>query len=93
LSSHGTNPASAQIAGLKVVTIKNDSNGNIDLVDLQEKCQIHKGIFFKKIEKLSCMMVTYPSTFGIFENGIKQAISMIHECGGQVYLDGANMNA
>ncbi len=85
-SAHGTNPASAAMAGMTVVVVKSDSNGNIDLVDLREKAVKYK-------DTLSACMITYPSTHGVFEEGICEAISIIHENGGQVYMDGANMNA
>ncbi|MCU0470573.1 MAG: aminomethyl-transferring glycine dehydrogenase [Arcicella sp.] len=85
-SAHGTNPASAVMAGMKVVVTKCDENGNIDLVDLREKAQ-------QNADYLSCLMVTYPSTHGVFEESIKEICAMIHEFGGQVYMDGANMNA
>lgn len=85
-SAHGTNPASAAMCGFKVVVVKCDEDGNIDLNDLQAKCLEHK-------DHLAALMVTYPSTHGVFEREIKSACSMIHESGGQVYLDGANMNA
>lgn len=85
-SAHGTNPASAAMCGFKVVVVKCDQDGNIDLTDLQNKCIEHK-------DHLAAMMVTYPSTHGVFEREIKAACSMVHESGGQVYLDGANMNA
>ncbi len=85
-SAHGTNPASAAMAGMSVVVVKSDEHGNIDLADLKEKA-----IKFK--ETLSACMITYPSTHGVFEEGIRDAINIIHENGGQVYMDGANMNA
>ena len=85
-SAHGTNPASAVMAGMKVVVTKCDENGNIDLVDLREKAE-------QNAANLSCLMVTYPSTHGVFEEAIKEICAMIHEFGGQVYMDGANMNA
>lgn len=85
-SSHGTNPASAHMAGMKVVPIKTLADGNLDLQDLRQKAEKHK-------EDLGAFMVTYPSTYGVFESGIREAIDIIHEHGGQVYLDGANMNA
>lgn len=85
-SAHGTNPASAHMAGMKVVGIKTLADGQLDLEDLRAKATQHK-------ENLGAFMVTYPSTYGVFESGIQEAISIIHECGGQVYLDGANMNA
>lgn len=85
-SAHGTNPASAAMCGFKVVVVKCDEDGNIDMEDLQKKCLEHK-------DNLAALMVTYPSTHGVFETEIKSACSMVHESGGQVYLDGANMNA
>lgn len=85
-SAHGTNPASAVMANFKVVVVKCDENGNVDLKDLQEKCLLHK-------DNLAALMITYPSTHGVFESEIKNVCSMIHESGGQVYMDGANLNA
>lgn len=85
-SAHGTNPASAVMAGMKVVVVKCDDKGNIDVTDLRSKAIQHK-------ENLSCMMVTYPSTHGVFEESIIEMTNIIHENGGQVYMDGANMNA
>ncbi len=85
-SAHGTNPASAAMAGMKVVVTKCDERGNIDLEDLQAKAKEHK-------DNLSCLMVTYPSTHGVFEESIIEICEMIHQNGGQVYMDGANMNA
>ena len=85
-SAHGTNPASAVMCGMKVVAIKCDRDGNIDLEDLQKKAEKHSN-------KLAALMVTYPSTHGVFESEITTICSIIHEYGGQVYLDGANMNA
>ena len=85
-SAHGTNPASAVVAGYKVVVIKTADNGNIDLDDLRLKAEKYK-------EELAAAMITYPSTHGVFEEGIREAIGIIHENGGQVYMDGANMNA
>ncbi len=85
-SAHGTNPASAVMAGMQVVIIKCDTAGNIDLQDLKSKVAKHQ-------EKLSAIMVTYPSTHGVFEVEIKQVCQIIHNAGGQVYLDGANLNA
>ncbi len=85
-SAHGTNPASAVMAGMKVVVVKTDENGNVDIEDLKNKAELHK-------ENLAALMITYPSTHGIFEEGIKEIIDIIHENGGQVYMDGANMNA
>jgi glycine dehydrogenase len=85
-SAHGTNPASAVMAGMKVVVIKTDGNGNIDIEDLKAKAEANK-------ENLAALMITYPSTHGIFEEGVREIIRIIHENGGQVYMDGANMNA
>jgi len=85
-SAHGTNPASAQMAGMKVVVVKTAENGNIDLLDLASKCEQH-------CENLAAIMITYPSTHGIFEEDVREVCEMIHEAGGQVYIDGANMNA
>ncbi len=85
-SAHGTNPASAVMAGMKVVVVKCDELGNIDIVDLRTKAELYK-------ESLSSLMVTYPSTHGVFEEGIKEITQIIHTNGGQVYMDGANMNA
>lgn len=85
-SAHGTNPASAAMAGMTVVVIKSDESGNIDLADLKEKAEKYK-------DTLSSCMVTYPSTHGVFEEGILDLIKIIHDNGGQVYMDGANMNA
>jgi glycine dehydrogenase len=85
-SAHGTNPASAVMAGFKVVVTKSDEKGNIDAKDLQEKIALHK-------DNLGALMVTYPSTHGVFEENIKEVCSMIHGAGGLVYMDGANMNA
>jgi len=85
-SAHGTNPASAVMAGMKVVVTKSTEEGNIDIDDLREKAELHK-------DNLSCLMVTYPSTHGVYESGIKKVTQIIHDNGGQVYMDGANMNA
>jgi glycine dehydrogenase len=85
-SAHGTNPASAVMAGMKVIVVKCDENGNIDLADLKEKATAHK-------DHLAALMVTYPSTHGVFEEAIKEICDIVHEYGGQVYMDGANMNA
>jgi glycine dehydrogenase len=85
-SAHGTNPASAVMAGMKVVVVKCDDIGNIDVVDLKEKAEKHSN-------ELSALMITYPSTHGVFEVSVKEITSIIHEHGGQVYMDGANMNA
>jgi glycine dehydrogenase len=85
-SAHGTNPASAAMAGMQIVVVKCDDHGNIEVKDLQEKAIAHK-------DRLSCLMVTYPSTHGVFEESIRKITKIIHENGGQVYMDGANMNA
>lgn len=85
-SAHGTNPASAQMAGMRVVVVACDKDGNIDLADLRAKAE-------QAGEKLSCIMVTYPSTHGVYEETIREACEVVHQFGGQVYLDGANMNA
>jgi glycine dehydrogenase len=85
-SAHGTNPASAVMAGMKVVVTKTDENGNIDVADLKEKALLYK-------DTLSALMVTYPSTHGVFEETIMDICAIIHENGGRVYMDGANMNA
>lgn len=85
-SAHGTNPASATMAGMKVVVTKCDEKGNIDVADLKAKAEEHSA-------NLSCLMVTYPSTHGVFEESIIEICDMIHQHGGQVYMDGANMNA
>ncbi|WP_432710470.1 aminomethyl-transferring glycine dehydrogenase [Pedobacter sp.] len=85
-SAHGTNPASAAMAGMKVVVVKSLENGNIDVEDLKAKAEQHK-------DDLSCLMVTYPSTHGVFEESIVEICETIHANGGQVYMDGANMNA
>ncbi|MCJ1412729.1 glycine decarboxylase subunit P [Ptychographa xylographoides] len=87
VSAHGTNPASAAMAGMRVVTIKcENGTGNLDMKDLQEKCQ-------KYSDELGAIMITYPSTFGVFEPQVKEMCQMVHSHGGQVYMDGANMNA
>lgn len=86
ISAHGTNPASAVLAGLKVVVVKSDSEGHIDVADLKAKAEQYK-------DTLAALMVTYPSTHGVFEEGIKEICTIIHDNGGQVYMDGANMNA
>eukprot|EP01047_Picozoa_sp_COSAG01_P057015 COSAG01_NODE_6540_length_3615_cov_7.991115_2_plen_930_part_00 len=85
-SAHGTNPASAKLAGFRVLTIKQLENGYLDEQDLEQKIEKHK-------KELAGMMITYPSTFGVFEENIKDICNKIHQAGGQVYLDGANMNA
>ncbi|KAH6564486.1 hypothetical protein BASA50_005985 [Batrachochytrium salamandrivorans] len=86
VSAHGTNPASATMCGLKVVTVKCDEAGNLDLEDLRAKSDQYK-------DRLAATMITYPSTYGVFEAGIKEACEIIHQHGGQVYMDGANLNA
>jgi glycine dehydrogenase len=85
-SAHGTNPASAAMCGMEIVIIKCDATGNIDVNDLREKAEQHKA-------DLSCLMVTYPSTHGVYEESIRDITRIIHDNGGQVYMDGANMNA
>lgn len=85
-SAHGTNPASASMVSLRIVIVKCDEDGNVDLDDLKEKIEQHR-------EQLSCIMITYPSTHGVYEDGITEICERVHEAGGQVYLDGANMNA
>ena len=85
-SAHGTNPASAVMAGMTVVAVACDANGNIDVADLRTKAEAHK-------KDLSCLMITYPSTHGVFEQTIRDISDIIHANGGQVYMDGANMNA
>ncbi|MBN1143109.1 MAG: aminomethyl-transferring glycine dehydrogenase, partial [Bacteroidales bacterium] len=85
-SAHGTNPASAAMAGLKVVVVNCDGQGNVDLADLKTKAEMHK-------DTLAAFMITYPSTHGVFESAIMKMAALIHQFGGQVYMDGANMNA
>ncbi|RDK02276.1 aminomethyl-transferring glycine dehydrogenase [Cupriavidus lacunae] len=85
-SAHGTNPASAQMAGMKVVVVACDENGNVDLQDLAKKAEQHS-------KNLAAIMITYPSTHGVFEQGVQQICEIVHQHGGQVYVDGANMNA
>jgi glycine dehydrogenase len=85
-SAHGTNPASAQMVGLRVVVTKCDDNGNVDMADLQAKCEQHS-------DKLAAVMITYPSTHGVFETTVKELCALVHRHGGRVYVDGANMNA
>ena len=85
-SAHGTNPASAVMAGMRVVVVASTPEGNIDVDDLRAKAADHK-------ERLAALMVTYPSTHGVFEEGIQDICAIVHQCGGQVYMDGANMNA
>jgi glycine dehydrogenase len=86
VSAHGTNPASAAVAGLKVVAVACDARGNIEVADLRAKAALHK-------DDLAALMVTYPSTHGVFEETIREVCQVVHEHGGQVYMDGANMNA
>jgi glycine dehydrogenase len=87
VSAHGTNPASAAMAGMRVVPIKCDqATGNLDMEDMEAKCEKHS-------EELGAIMITYPSTFGVFEPKVKEACDLVHQHGGQVYMDGANMNA
>ena len=85
-SAHGTNPASANMVGLTVVVVKCDSQGNVDIDDLKAKCELHAS-------KLACVMITYPSTYGLFEARVKELCEIVHHFGGRVYVDGANMNA
>jgi glycine dehydrogenase len=85
-SAHGTNPASAQMAGMTVVVTACDAQGNVDMADLKAKCEQHSA-------KLACMMITYPSTHGVFETQVKELCALVHSHGGRVYVDGANMNA
>ncbi|MCM2253476.1 MAG: aminomethyl-transferring glycine dehydrogenase subunit GcvPB, partial [Ramlibacter sp.] len=85
-SAHGTNPASAQMAGMQVVVTACDANGNVDLADLQAKCEQHSA-------RLAAVMITYPSTHGVFEMQVKELCALVHRHGGRVYVDGANMNA
>ena len=85
-SAHGTNPASAVLAGMKVVIVRTDKEGNIDVDDLRQKAEKHS-------EDLAALMVTYPSTHGVFEEAIREICQIVHDNGGQVYLDGANLNA
>src|SRR5204863_8996934 len=85
-SAHGTNPASAHMVGLKVVVVACDKDGNVDLADLEAKAKAHA-------EDLAAIMVTYPSTHGVFESGIRRICEIVHAHGGQVYVDGANLNA
>ncbi|HSI51012.1 MAG TPA: aminomethyl-transferring glycine dehydrogenase [Ideonella sp.] len=85
-SAHGTNPASAMMVGMQVVVVKCDANGSVDLVDLKAKCEKHAA-------ELAAIMITYPSTYGVFEPQVKELCAMVHSFGGRVYVDGANMNA
>ena len=86
MSAHGTNPATAMMMGMQVVVVKTDENGNVDIDDLTAKCEEHSA-------RLGALMITYPSTHGVFEEGIRHICDLIHKHGGQVYMDGANMNA
>ena len=85
-SAHGTNPASAMMVGMQVVVTKCDDNGNVDLADLQAQCEKHSA-------RLACVMITYPSTHGVFETQVRRLCEIVHQHGGSVYLDGANLNA
>ena len=85
-SAHGTNPASAQMVGMQVVVTACDANGNVDMADLAAKCEQHSA-------NLACVMITYPSTHGVFETQVKELCKLVHDHGGRVYVDGANMNA
>jgi glycine dehydrogenase len=85
-SAHGTNPATAALAGMHVVVVASAPNGNVDVTDLRSKAAAHR-------DRLACLMITYPSTHGVFEDDIRTICSVVHEHGGQVYMDGANMNA
>jgi glycine dehydrogenase len=85
-SAHGTNPASAAMAGMRVVVVATAPNGNVDVGDLRRKAAEHR-------DRLACLMITYPSTHGVYEDEIREICQVVHECGGQVYMDGANMNA
>jgi glycine dehydrogenase len=85
-SAHGTNPATAQMCGLQVVVVDCDDNGNVDVADLKAKVESHAA-------NLSCLMITYPSTHGVFEEAVKEICAIVHAHGGQVYMDGANLNA
>ena len=85
-SAHGTNPASAQMVGMQVVVTACDARGNVDLEDLRAKCELHS-------QNLACVMITYPSTHGVFEANVKELCALVHQHGGRVYVDGANMNA
>lgn len=85
-SAHGTNPASAQMCGMTVVVVGTDTKGNVDLVDFRAKAELHRA-------NLAACMITYPSTHGVFEDSVREICKITHDCGGQVYLDGANLNA
>jgi len=86
MSAHGTNPASAQMVGYKVVTVASAENGDIDIIDFKAKAELHS-------KNLAAVMITYPSTHGVFEEGVREVCQISHDHGGQVYMDGANMNA
>jgi glycine dehydrogenase len=86
VSAHGTNPASAAMAGMEVVVVKSGKSGDIDIVDFQQKANLHR-------DNLAAIMITYPSTYGVFEEGVTELIRIAHDAGAQVYMDGANMNA
>ena len=85
-SAHGTNPASAHMAGMQVVVTKCDAEGNVDLADLKAKCEQHSA-------RLGAVMITYPSTYGVFDTQVKELCALVHSHGGRVYIDGANLNA
>ncbi|MDO9317966.1 MAG: aminomethyl-transferring glycine dehydrogenase [Gammaproteobacteria bacterium] len=85
-SAHGTNPASAQMIGMKVMVVACDDHGNVDIADLRAKAEQYK-------DTLAALMITYPSTHGVYEEGVKEICQIVHDCGGQVYMDGANLNA
>ena len=86
ISAHGTNPASATMAGMRVQALRCDEQGNVDLANLRSVCA-------QQGERIACIMITYPSTHGVFEEGVRELCDIVHRCGGQVYIDGANMNA
>ena len=86
MSAHGTNPATAVMCGMKVVPIGDDGHGNIDVEDVRAKCEKYAG-------KISSAMITYPSTHGVFESRVREVCEIIHDAGGQIYMDGANLNA
>jgi glycine dehydrogenase len=85
-SAHGTNPASAALCNMKIVVVDCDAHGNVDFEDIKRKAEQHK-------DRLSALMITYPSTHGVFESAVKDICETIHKYGGQVYMDGANLNA